>query len=114
MNYTNVLKVFNIEYEAIITPSKDTTPTVTLLSKNETPINGLNHLKIVSFVLTVFVTALLYTLFERIMMSLMKLMILLFLYIHMFIQHMSLMILFLVYITLIPSTNPIILLFILF
>ena len=44
-NYTNVLKLFNVEYEYLITLSKDTKPDVSLLYKNQTPIKWIESFK---------------------------------------------------------------------
>ena len=45
MNYTNVLKGFNIEYVSLITLSKETNPSVLLLYKNQTPLKQIESFK---------------------------------------------------------------------
>ena len=49
MNYTNVLKEFNIEYEAPITLLKDTKPVITLLYKNQIQLKWIESFKYFPF-----------------------------------------------------------------
>ena len=45
MNYADVLKGLNIEYEALLTVLKKTKPAVPLLSKNQTPLKRIESFK---------------------------------------------------------------------